>query len=156
MNTIANKFKKFLAGLAGAVVALVSVPALAQSVGPANFAIPATFSVSQLTTNTTFASSNWLASAVSGGKLGVVLSYKLTAAGSGTVVFRFDSSLDGANWETGAFSISLPANGTAAVTKHGVFDLGPIPYVRLSSVENPNTSAAVTNVVLRYGYKRGI
>lgn len=155
MKSIKSKFRKFIAGLAGAVAALVALPAAAQTFdGPKNLTVPA--SVAAASTNTTYASSNWTASAISGSKMGVGVTFKLTGSGSSTVVLKFDASLDGATWETAAYSVSAAANGTTAVVKNANFDLGALPYVRLSSIENPNASSAVTNLVIRYGNKRGI
>lgn len=149
MKQITSKFLKVFAAFAFAF----AMPAFAQFDGPKTLTVPA--SVAAATTNTTYASSNWTAVSVNGSKLGVGLTFKLQGAGTSAVVFKFDASLDGASWETAAYSVTATAAGTTAVTKNGNFDLGALPYVRLSSVENPNASA-VTNIVIRYGNKRSI
>lgn len=155
MKSFATKFRKTLAAIAGAVASLIAIPAAAQVVGPTTLGLPSTFSVTAASTNTTYTGSNWMASAVSGSKLGVAISFKLTSTGTSAVVFKFDSSLDGSKWESAAFSVTQAANGTNEVTKHGNFDVSALPYIRLSAIENPNANA-ITNVTIRTGHKRGI
>lgn len=155
MKPITRKFRNLIGGAVAAIAAMIATPATAQTFdGPKTLTVPT--SVAALSTNTTYASSNWMASSISGSKMGVSIKFALTGAGSSTVVFKFDASLDGANWEPAAYSVSAAANGTTAVVKNANFDLGSLPYVRLSSIENPNASSAVTNLVIRYGNKRGI
>lgn len=81
--------------------------------------------------------------------------FKLTGSGTSAVVFVFDISLDGSNWYSSAFTISVTAAGTSTVTKTASQSLGSQPYVRLSSIQNPNASA-ITNLSLVATMKRGL
>jgi hypothetical protein len=73
--------------------------------------------------------------------------FRLTGAGTSACVLTFDNSVDGANWNTGAFTISVTANGTNWVTGLSSQTLGSIGYVRLASITNPN-GTAITNLVV--------
>lgn len=82
-------------------------------------------------------------------------SFKLTGAGSSAVVFVFDTSLDGTTWYPAAFNISITANGTTPVSKVATQALGSTPYIKLSSIQNPNASI-ITNLALVATMKRGL
>lgn len=82
-------------------------------------------------------------------------SFKLQGAGTSAVVFKFDTSLDGTVWYANAFTISITPAGTAQVSKVATQTLGSIPYVRLSTIENPNATA-ITNLMLNASMKRGL
>lgn len=71
--------------------------------------------------------------------------FTLTGSGTSPCVFTFGTSVDGAVWNTGAFTISVTPNGTNKVA--GVLNqlTGSIPFVRLEGITNPNASA-MTNV----------
>ena len=85
----------------------------------------------------------------------VQTTFKLTGAGSSTVVLTFDESVDNSNWDLATRTLSVTANGTTAVTGLSNYTLGGAGYLRLSSVENPN-AAAITNLVVKYSYKPGL
>jgi hypothetical protein len=82
-------------------------------------------------------------------------SFKLQGSGTSAVVFKFDTSLDGTVWQAASFNISITPAGTALVTKVVSTAIGSTPYVRLSSIENPNATA-ITNLMLNATMKRGL
>jgi len=143
---------EFVLGIPALAALMFTLPASAQYVGPNTMTAPA--SVAATSTNTTYASSNWVASAVNAQKIGVSVTAKLTGAGTTATVYKFDASLDGVNWETAAYSLTITPAGTTAVTKTANFDLGGLAYIRLSSVENPNANA-ITNILIKTGSKKG-
>lgn len=80
--------------------------------------------------------------------------FKLTGAGTSSVVFTLDSSVDASNWVTGTHSLSVTPSGTSVVSGILKIDTGGVGYFRLSAIANPN-SAAVTNLVMKYSFKPG-
>lgn len=145
-------FAQVILGILALVALFFTLPAAAQVVGPNTLTVPA--SVAATTTNTTYASSNWVGTATQSQKVTLGVKFQLTSTGTSAVVFKFDSSVDGVNWETATHSITGTAAGTTPVNKLGTFDLGGAPYFRLSSIENPNANA-VTNISIRYSAKKG-
>lgn len=83
--------------------------------------------------------------------LGLQGTISLAGAGTSAVVLKFDESLDGANWESAAHSLTITANGTNSVTTVSTIALNAIGYLRLSSVENPN--AQVLTVGIKFASK---
>lgn len=143
-------FKQLLVFL---VLLVLAIPASAQSYNLVSTALTGgTNNVALTTTNATFAVT---IPAERANNIAVQVTMKMNAAGTTNVVFKFDESLDGTNWETSAHSLTITPAGTSDVT--GVLNVavGGIGYLRLRTVENPNTSS-ITNIVLKYAAKRGL
>ena len=107
-------------------------------------AIPAT------TTNTTIRSST--ISVTAGLNVAIQAQLNLADAGTTAIVLKFDESLDAANWESSAHSVTITPNGTNTVTTVANVALNAIGFLRLSSVENPN-SEAIENLVVKNAEK---
>lgn len=80
------------------------------------------------------------------------VTFALNGAGTTAVVFKFDESVDGANWAPSTFTISVTPAGATSVSGLTRQTVGASGYFRLRIVENPNASA-VTNLLLRYSTK---
>jgi hypothetical protein len=87
--------------------------------------------------------------------MGVQARFKLNGAGTDSIVFKFDHSIDGTNWKAAGTSLTVAGNGTNEVTGNTSVALGGIGYLRLSTVENPSSSS-VTNLYLTYVTKNGL
>lgn len=85
----------------------------------------------------------------------ITANFKLTGAGTTAVVFRLDESVDGATWESSAYSLSVTPAGTSTVVGVGNIAVNGIGYLRLQTIENPNATS-VTNLVFKYGFKSGL
>ena len=87
------------------------------------------------------------------------ISLQVTASASGTQssvsTLVFDVSNDNVNWRSSAYRIAMPAFKVAAATTNTTLTLGPIPYLRLTSVENPD-AAMLTNVTVKAFIKNGL
>lgn len=101
------------------------------------------------TDNTTFYTTNSTTYVARGNQLGIQVDFKLQGAGSSAVVFRFDSSLDGINWTASSILMTNTASATTLVTKTQTFDVGGVPYFRLTSINNGNATA-VTNLAVKF------
>lgn len=141
--------------LAVVAVAFVPLSAQAQSAtddGVLPFASNASFAATS--TNATWASSNYVAAPVRSSAITLQTTLKLTGAGTTAIVLKFDSSVDRVKWMTGTHSVTITPAGTSEVTDVENVTIGAIPFLRLSSVENPN-SAAATNITVKWVGKRG-
>ena len=69
-------------------------------------------------------------------------------AGTTAVTFDVDWSGDATNWVTGYGRISVTPAGTATVTGIWSTNVGPVGYIRIANVGNPNASA-ITNLNLK-------
>ena len=85
----------------------------------------------------------------------VQIGFKLDGSGTSAVVFKFDESIDGANWVATTRTLSVTAAGTTTVHNLSNLTLGGAGYLRLSYIGNPN-SANITNLYVKYAYKPGI
>lgn len=112
-----------------------------------------TNNVAKATTNATL---NVIMTATRSDAIAIQPIFKLDTNGTEVVVFSFDHSIDGANWQSAATTLSITANGTNTVTGITNVTLGAVGFVRLRSIENPNTDGAITNLVLRYATKTGL
>ncbi|KAB2673890.1 MAG: hypothetical protein DVB31_02925 [Verrucomicrobia bacterium] len=83
--------------------------------------------------------------------VGLQISFKLTGSGTSTVVFTLSGSLDNSTYAT-LGTVSLAANGTNTVTYVGNYAVGPIPYLKLTQIANPNANG-ITDLVVKYGSK---
>ena len=137
-----------------AVVALFAVSAQAQSYDVITTTLSSNSvtitSIAASATNSTVRSSTMLSHQQS---IGVQASFALASTGTSAVVFKFDSSVDGLNWTSAAYSITVTANGTNTVSGASTFAIGGIGHVRLSSIENPNAEA-MTGVTVKYARKQ--
>ena len=79
--------------------------------------------------------------------------FQCTGDNSSNVTFRFDRSIDGINWHTNILAWAVPAQGAAPAAAITNLDVGAVPFLRVSAVENPGP-AAVTNLLLRVFEKR--
>ncbi len=85
--------------------------------------------------------------------IGFVAKFKLGAADTNNVVFKYDVSADGTTWTTTQpySSGNIPANGTNSVVQFFTFTpttsppLRNVKYIRLGTVQNANTA---TNAAL--------
>jgi hypothetical protein len=119
------------------------------------------FTVTALTPSTNSVATNSIAAVttpaipVRGSEgVGFVAKFKLGAADTNNVVFKYDVSADGTNWTTTQpfSSGNIPANGTNSVVQFFTFTptttppLRNVNYIRLGTVQNANTAtnAAVT------------
>lgn len=138
-------------------LALLSSGAQAQSYNLVSILTPPTGGTNNIAASTTNSSTYAvrLDAPIKSQHIGLQATFKLTGSGTSASVFVFDKSLDGANWETGAYRLSATANGTSSVTAVTNFQVGAIGYLRLSSIENPN-GTAMTNIVVKYSQKTGI
>jgi hypothetical protein len=137
-----------------AVAALVSfAPVQAQSYNIATCAFASTFNIAGASTNTTVSATNGAAITIGNGVyVAIQPTFKLTEAGTSTVVFNFDESVDGSTWKVASRTISVAANGTTTVgTVLNITDAAA-KFFRLSQIQNPNTGA-LTNIVVKYAYK---
>lgn len=145
-----KKFIKFIAGfcafaaLTTGLHAQLSVQTTSLNGGTANVAASTTNSVTVPVLTVAKASN-----------VAIQAAFKLTGAGTSAVVFNFDESIDGSNWKTSSRTLSVTPAGTSTVVNLGNYTLGGAAFLRLSSVQNPN-SAAITNLVLNYAYKTGL
>jgi hypothetical protein len=146
--------KKLIAILSLALLAIAFAPPLAAQ----SYSLQATTlnggtnNVATATTNTSFAV---IMPCVRSTVIAPQVTFKLNGAGTDTIVFKFDHSVDGSNWKSAGTSLSVAANGTTLVTGNTSIAAGGIGYIRLSTVENPSSSS-VTNLVLKYATKNGL
>lgn len=147
-------FAQVILGILALVAIFFTLPAAAQvDEGSLPLASNATFAATS--TNTTWASSNFVATPVRSSAVTIQTTLKLTGAGTTAIVLKFDSSVDKVKWATGTHSVTITPNGTSEVTDVESVTLGSTPFLRLSSSENPNASTA-TNVLVKWVGKRGI
>lgn len=154
-RTITRLLAPILAVVAVVAVAFVPLSAKAQAAtddGALPFISNATFAATS--TNATWASSNYVFAPVRSSAITLQTTLKLTGAGTTAIVLKFDSSVDRVKWATGTHSVTITPAGTSEVTDVENVTIGAIPYLRLSSVENPN-SATATNVAVKWLGKRG-
>ena len=136
-----------------ALIGLAFPAVQAQSYNQVNSGFAATFNIAGASTNTTVAATNGSAIYITkANAIAIQLTFKLTEAGTSTVVSKWDESVDGTTWKIASRSISLAATGTTTVGT--VLNLTDVcgGFMRLSQIENPNTGA-LTNVVMKYVYK---
>jgi hypothetical protein len=137
-----------------AFLACASFAVQAQNYNQASCAFASTFNIAGASTNTTVSATNGSAITMRGSQpfLAIQPTFKLTEAGTSTVVFKFDESVDGSTWKIASRNISVAANGTTTVgTVLNITDAGG-NFFRLSQIENPNTGA-LTNIVVKYASK---
>lgn len=148
-----GKMKTLKSVLAIALFALASLSAQAQSYNLKDAGFASTFNIAGASTNTTLSATNGSAITIGNSVyLAIQLAFKLTEAGTSTVVAKFDESVDGSTWKVASRSISVAATGTTTVgTVLNITDAGA-KFFRLSQLENPNTGA-LTNITLKYAYK---
>jgi len=148
-----KSIKSLLSMIAFAALLLTAPVAQAQSYNLTTAGFAATFNIAGASTNTTVSATNGSAITIRGGVfLAIQPTFKLTEAGTSTVVLKFDESVDGSTWKIASRSISVAANGTTTVgTVLNITD-ACANFFRLSQIENPNTGA-LTNIVLKYAYK---
>ncbi len=79
------------------------------------------------------------------------ISYKLSGTGTSTVVFTLAGSLDNSTYAT-VGTVSLAANGTNTVALVTNYAVGPIPYLKLTQVANPNANG-ITSLSVKAGTK---
>lgn len=111
--------------------------------------------IASTTTNSSLSSSNITFVVPQSGNVCIQPAFALTSSGTTAVVFRFDASANGSDWESGAFSVSVTPAGTTRVTKCGNAAINGIPFLRLGSIENPNANA-VTNLTIWFSAKPGV
>jgi len=114
------------------------------------------FNVATLTTSTNTVATNTTATVttpaiyVRGSEgVGFVAKFKLGAADTNNVVFRFDASADGTTWTTTKpfSSGNIAANGTNSVVHFWNFgptdstELRNVQFLRLADVQNANTAS---------------
>lgn len=147
-----KSIKSILSLIAFAALMFIAPVAQAQSYNQINSGFAATFNIAGASTNTTVSATNGAKIyATKATHISIQPSFKLTEAGTSTVVLKFDESVDDSNWKIASRSISVAANGTNTVAT--VLNITDAPgFLRLSQIENPNTGA-LTNVVLKYSYK---
>lgn len=76
------------------------------------------------------------------------------ASSSGNVTFTFVTSLDGTTYQTtGTRTVVVALAGVAAVTTVTNFYLGPIGYLKLTSVQNADSTYLITNLVVKASQK---
>lgn len=151
-RTITRLLAPILAVVAVAFVPLSAKAQAATDDGALPFLSNATFAATS--TNATWASSNYVFAPVRSSAITLQTTLKLTGAGTTAIVLKFDSSVDRVKWATGTHSVTITPAGTSEVTDVENVTIGAIPYLRLSSVENPN-SATATNVAVKWLGKRG-
>ena len=85
----------------------------------------------------------------------ILFSFKCGATNAGTVVLKFERSLDNSTYDaTHVFTLTATANGTNVVTIATNLTLNGFGWVRLKTVANTNNVAGTTNMVLQYGIKQ--
>ena len=145
--------KKFLKIALAAIAAIAMAGnALAQYTLQSTSLNGGTANVAAATTN---AVTTPVLTVVKSSDVAIQASFKLTGAGTSAVVFNFDESIDNSSWKSNSRTLSVTPAGTTTVVNMGNYTLGGAGFLRLSSVQNPN-SAAITNLVLKYSYKSGI
>lgn len=113
---------------------------------PQSLFINSTNSVAAATTNTP----NSVVDCTGGKEFSIGVVSQFQAAGVSNVIFYFEKSPDGVNFEpTPSLSYVFIGNGTNVVTGVTNFTLNAVPYVRLSHVSNTNVSFATTNTSIR-------
>lgn len=154
-----KSLKFILATVAIIAAALIMAPAAqAQSYNQQYIGAPGgVLNVATATTNTTMYLTNGIGLATPLKCNGLTYAafqptFKLTGAGTSACVFTFDSSVDGASWTTGAFTISVTASTTNLVSTTSNQTIGSIGYYRLSGVTNPNATA-ITNLYVAVSSK---
>jgi len=100
--------------------------------------------------------SNYTANAFFCGKgngyVGIMTSFKLDAACTGTITFYFQKSIDGTTYETTpSVSATITANGSTAVNTFTQATTLGSGYIRLSSIVNTNATQNLTNLVVKFG-----
>jgi len=148
-----KSIKSILSLVAFAAFLLMAPAVQAQSYNQSTCGFAATFNIAGASTNTTVAATNGAAITIGNGVyLAIQPTFKLTEAGTSTVVLKFDESVDGSTWKIASRSISVAANGTTTVgTVLNITDAAA-KFFRVSQIENPNTGA-LTNIVVKYAYK---
>ena len=73
--------------------------------------------------------------------------FKLMGSGTTAVAFNFDWSGDSSNWVS-YYTASVTPAGTASVTGIWSTNVGPVGYLRLSTIGNPNANA-ITNLNIK-------
>jgi hypothetical protein len=113
--------------------------------GPNTLTSGSTNDVRALTTNTL----NKVMEVTQYKEVGLLLSFKMTGAGTSNVVFRLDESLDGSTWGSNQRLVfALAGNGTTAVNFITNINTTGIGYLRLTSADNTNASGTFTNVTV--------
>lgn len=145
--------KSIVSMIAIAAFMLIAPATQAQSYNLSTCGFASTFNIAGASTNTTVAATNGSSITIKGTAiLAIQPTFKLTEAGTSTVVFKFDESVDGSTWKIASRSVSVAATGTTTVgTVLNITD-ACANFFRLSQIENPNTGA-LTNIVVKYAYK---
>jgi len=141
-----------------AALTIVAVLALALVAPPPALAYDAdqvTLSTNAITgattNNTTFTSGAIFVGKQS--QVALQVSAALDGAGTTTVGFKVEQSVDGSNFADSAHELALTPNGTNTVYSLTNYSVGGYGWLRLAGGTNANASS-VTNIVLKYGDKR--
>jgi hypothetical protein len=139
-------------------LALVGVLASAWLVSPARaqIGIPATIAATNsvnagvvFTNNTAFSVQQW-------NNIAIQSTTVLTNGETSAITYAFDKSLDGLNWQTGAFSWTMPATGLATNTTVTNVTVGAVRWLRLGSINNAATNGQLRIIGLSYSGKIGL
>jgi len=88
------------------------------------------------------------------GEVALDIEFKLTGAGTTACTFKFARSVDGTNYNSVApIEVAMAPSGTTAVRTNLSVTMGPIGYLKLSSITAANNSQAMTNIVVGYALK---
>lgn len=104
-------------------------------------------------TNTTTAVTSAIP-ATRGSTLTIQPTLYLSGAGTTAVVISLDTSVDGSEWQSGAYRVSITPAGATKVGTITNLSLGSVGFVRVGSIENPNANS-ITNLIVRYSQKVG-
>lgn len=87
----------------------------------------------------------------------IQLTFKATDTNNSVIPFSFDASVDNSRWMTNYLTMSQAANGTNFVNLVYKLPLtNCVPFLRLNSVANTNSTVALTNVVVQMFTKTGL
>lgn len=113
---------------------------------PQSLFINATNSVAGTSTNTP----NSVVDCTAGKELTIGVTSQFIAAGVSNVVFYFEKSMDGVNFEPApSLTYTFIGNGTNVIVGITNFTVQACPYVRLSHVANTSVSFPTTNTSIR-------
>lgn len=136
------------------VLALVCVTVFAVSVQAQQYATTThtlTDAVAAVTTNAALNKAAF--TATKNGEVAVWVSSKLTAAGTTTSDYVFQTSTDGTTYAGPSFTLTIANAGTTTVNVSSNVTLGAHGYIRLKSVTNGDDDGVLTNIVVRYTVK---